>query len=151
MRTLFILFIILLFFCDCHHSKPKEETKKILSETEKLDKVYERINDNLSYDKEKIILLSEIRKIPFDTLNFILRDYYVVTDTISSFDKNSKYLYQSSITKISNKYKISKSKIASLIFSYKYEMVAKENIEESAIENFKDNYEEEAPEPEDPY
>lgn len=30
-------------------------------------------------------------------------------------------------------------------------MLTKEDIEESAIENFKDNYEEEAPEPEDPY
>ena len=151
MRTLFSLFILLLFFCSCQHSKPKEETKKRLSETEKLEKIYERIEDNLSYDKEKIILLAEIRKIPFDTLNFILRDYYVVTDTLTSSDKNSKYLYQSAIAKISDIYKIPKSKIASLIFSYKYEMLTKEDIEESAIENFKENYEEEAPEPDDNY
>ena len=99
----------------------------------------------------RVILLSQIRRIPFDTLNLILRDYYVATDTVSSFDKNSKYLYQSTIIKIADTYKIPKSKIASLIFSYKYEMLTKEDIEESAIENFKDNYEEEAPEPEDPY
>ena len=150
MRTLFSLFILLLFFCSCHDSKTKEETEKTLSETEKLEKVYERIEDDLSYDKEKIILLSQIRKIPFDTLNFIIRDYFVVTDTVSSSDKDSKYLYQSAIEKLSDTYKISKSKIASLIFSYKYEMHTKEDISESAIENFKDNYEEEAPEPEDP-
>ena len=150
MRTLFSLFILLLFFCSCHDSKTKEETEKTLSETEKLEKVYERIEDDLSYDKEKIILLSQIRKIPFDTLNFIIRDYFVVTDTFSSSDKDSKYLYQSAIEKLSDTYKISKSKIASLIFSYKYEMHTKEDISESAIENFKDNYEEEAPEPEDP-
>ena len=90
--------------------------------------------------------------IPFDTLNSILRDYYVATDTVSSSDENSKYLYQSAIAKISDTYKISKSKIASLVFSYKYEMLTKEDIEESAIENYKDNYQaEEAPEPEDPY
>ena len=151
MRTHFGLFILLLFFCSCQHSKSKEETKKRLSDTEKLEKINERIEDNLSYDKEKIILLAEIRKIPFDTLNFILRDYYVITDTLSSSDKNSKYLYQNAIAKISDMYKISKSKIASLIFSYKYEMLTKEDIEESAIENFKDNYEEEEPEPEDSY
>ena len=151
MRTLFILFILSLFCCSCHNSKSKEEAKKIQSEAEKLKKVYNRIEDNLAYDKEKIILLSVIRKIPFDTLNLILRDYFVFTDIVSSSDENSKYQYQSSIVKISDKYKISKSKIASLIFSYKYEMLTKEDIEESAIENFKDNYEEEAPEPEDPY
>ena len=87
----------------------------------------------------------------FDTLNFILKDYYVVTDTISISNENSKYLYQSAIEKISDKYKISKSKMASLIFSYKYEMLTKEDIREMAIEDLNDNYEEEKPEPYDPY
>lgn len=151
MRTLFSLLLLSLVFWSCQHSKAKEEPKKILSDTKKIEKITEHIEETLSYDREKVILLSQIRRIPFDTLNFILRDYYVATDTVSSFDKNSKYLYQSAIVKIANTYKITKSKIASLIFSYKYEMLTKEDIEESAIENFKDNYEEEAPEPEDPY
>ena len=151
MKTLFNLFILLLFFCSCQHSKSKDETKKAITETDKLEIANSRIEDDLSYEKEKIILLSEVRKIPFDTLNLILRDYYVVTDTLSSSDENSKYLYQSAIAKISDKYKISKSKIASLIFSYKYEMLTKEDIEESAVEDFKDNYEEEPPEPDDRY
>ena len=151
MRIFYILVVLLLFFCSCHNSKPKEESKKVLSEAEKLEKTYKRINEDLSYENEKIILLSEIRKMPFDTLIFILRDYYVITDTVSSSDINSKYLYQSSIAKISERYKISKSRIASLIFSYKYEMLTKEEIEESAIENFRDNNEEETPEPEDQY
>lgn len=151
MKILFILGLIFFQFCSCENSKSKEQTKKKPSEAEQLENVYKRIEDNLSYDREKIILLSEIRKIPFDTLNLILRDYYVFTDTISSSDENSKYQYQSSIARISARYKIPKSKIASLIFSYKYEMFTKEEIEESAIDDFQDNYEEEVPEPEDPY
>lgn len=150
MKLYFILFIVSLFFYSCQHTKPKEETK-ISAESERFKKIRKRIERNLNYDKEKIILLSEIRKIPFDTLNFILLDYFVATDTILSFDKKSKYLYQNSIVKISEKYKISKSKITSLIFSYKYEMLTREDIEENAIEDFKDNYVEEASESEDPY
>lgn len=151
MKTLLNLFTLLLFFCSCQHSKLKQETKKVITETEKLQKANDRIENDLSYEKEKIILLSEVRKISFDTLNLILRDYYVVTDTVSSSDQNSKFLYQSAIAKISDKYKISKSKIASLIFSYKYEMLTKEDIGESAVEDFKDNYEDEPPEPDDRY
>jgi len=151
MRTLFIFFNLLLFFCSCQHYKPKEETKKVITEAEKLQKFNDRIEDDLSYEKEKITLLSEVRKISFDTLNLILRDYYVVTDTVSNSDENSKYLYQTAIAKISDRYNISKSKIASLIFSYKYEMLTKEDIGESAIEDFKDNYEEEPLGPDDRY
>lgn len=151
MRPLFTLLILLQFFCSCQDSKPKKEKKEIISETEKLENLNENIERQLSYEKEKIILLSEIRKIPFDTVNFILRDYYVITDTVSSSDENSRQLFQNAIVKISNKYKISKSKIATLLFSYKYEMITKEEIEESAVEDFKDNYEEEQPEPDDPY
>lgn len=150
MKSLIIFFVAIIYY-GCDNSKPKEKIEQKETETERLGKVYERIEDNLSYDKEKIILLSEIRKISFDTLNLILRDYYVITDTVSSSDENSKHLFQNAIAKISDKYKISKSRIATLLFSYKYEMITKEEIEESAVDEFKDNYEEEPPEPEDPY
>lgn len=151
MKTLLNIVTLLLFCCGCKDTKPKEETTRVLPETEKIEKANSRIEDDLSNEKEKIILLSEVRKISFDTLNLILRDYYVLTDTISDSDQNSKFLYQSAIAKISDRYKISKSKIASLIFSYKYEMLTKEDIGESAMEDFKDNYEEEQYEPEDRY
>jgi len=153
MKTFFKLLTLLLFFYSCQQSKPKEERKKVITETEKFQKINKRIESRLSFEKEKIILLSEVRKVHFDILNLILRDYYVITDTVSSSDKNSKYIYQSAISEISEKYKISKSKIASLIFSFKYEMLSKEEIEESAVEAFKEDYEEEeeAFEPDESY
>ena len=150
MKSLIIFFAAIIFY-GCDNSQPKEKIKQKQTETERLEKVNSRIEEDLSYEKEKIILLSEVRQISFDTLNLLLRDYYVVTDTVSSSDEHSKFLYQSAIAKISDRYKISKSKIASLIFSYKYEMLTKEDIGESAVEDFKDNYEEEPPEPDDRY
>jgi hypothetical protein len=153
MKPLLILFTLLQFFCSCYDSKPKKEEKKIVTETEKMERLNNNIERQLSYDKEKIIMLSEIRKISFDTLNLILRDYLVITDTVSSSDENSKQLFQSAIAKISNRYKISKSRVATFLFSYKYEMITKEEIGESAVDDFRDNYEyeEEAPEPDDRY
>jgi len=151
MKALFTIFILLQFFCSCQDSKPEKKEEKKMSETEELEKLNDNIERQLSYEKEKIILLSEIRKIPFDTVNLILRDYLVITDTVSSSAKNSKQIFQSAIVKISDKYKISKSRIATLLFSYKYEMITKEEIEESAVENFQENYEAEQPEPDDRY
>ncbi len=136
MRYLFSLFILLLFFCSCQDSVPMEEPPKEIAKIQKLQNENNRIDDLLSNEKEKIILLSEIRKIPFDTLNLLFRDYHVFTDIVSSSDVNSKYLYQTAIEKISDRFKITKSKVAALIFSYKFEMLTKEDIVESMAEDY---------------
>jgi len=151
MKTLFVLLILLQFFCSCQDSKQKKAEKKILTEVEKLDNLKENIERKLSYEEEKIILLSEISKTPFDTVNLIIRDYYLITDTISSSVENSSKLFQDAIVKISDNYKISKSRIAALLFSYKYEMVTKEELELGAVEDVTDNYKEEQPEQDDRY
>jgi hypothetical protein len=83
-------------------------------------------------ESEKLMLLSILKKIPQDTLRLVLREY---------LKANPEYLDGLGVNKadnlysISQKYHISKFKIASIIFSYKYEMLTKEEIEESAIEN----------------
>lgn len=77
MRTLFILFILSLFCCSCTTLSQKRKPRKYKVKPKNWRNFYNRIEDDLSYDKRKIILLSVIRKIPFDTLNFILRDYFV--------------------------------------------------------------------------
>lgn len=74
----------------------------------------------------------------------------MITDTVSDSDKDSKFLYQNAIARISQSYKIQKSKIATLIFSYKYEMLTKEEIGESAVDTFTDNLED-IPEPDNSY
>lgn len=149
-KILFIVIISLMSILSCKHSKSKEESHKPLNETEKLERISAQIEERLSCQKEKIILLSEIRKISFDTLNLIIRDYYVITDTVSDSDKDSKFLYQNAIARISQSFKIQKAKIATLIFSYKYEMLTKEEIGESAVETFTDNLQD-IPEPDNSY
>ena len=78
-------------------------------------------------DKEKIALLAIIKNIPSDKLYLILREYYSKTLNI---DKDiCTVLYSENLVKsISLQYNLPKEKIAYLIFSFKYEMITKENI-----------------------
>lgn len=81
----------------------------------------------LKFDKEKIYLLSVTREMSYDTVYQILKDYYkmeygnLLSGDIGLTDE-SIAKYEENIAEISKKYKLSKPKVASLIFSFKYEM-----------------------------
>lgn len=114
--------------------KDKEETE-FLESQEKIKKEYDKAHSLtdvlLDFDGEKLALLSIIKNTPNDTLRLVLKEYLkktfpLVTDA-SKVDKI--------IDTISQKYHISKIKVASIVFSYNYEMLTKDEIEQSAIEN----------------
>ncbi len=95
-------------------------------------------------ENEKIFLLSYIKNIPEDTIKVILTEYLSKSSFNYFYDDKSEPIMDDVITSISQKRKISKSKIASIIFSYKYEMLTKEDLEMEAIENYnleKEDYE----------
>lgn len=133
--------IILIIVLGCNNSKPK----KVLSEKEKQE---QRAKDELSDYSEKIVLLSAIKKIPYDSLNFILTDYYSTTSDYTSSSDSSKFYSEKALNEISIKYHISKRRAASLIFSFKYEMLTKEEIADKELEKREDEQQEP---PEDPY
>ncbi len=135
MKLFFTFFILLLFICSCSKSKSKKLTDK--------EKQEEASNEELSSQKEKIVLLAVIKRTSYDTLYLILKDYYVITADYLSTD-SSRFYCEKAIELISEKYRIAKSKVASLIFSFKYEMLSKEEIIQS--ENDKAEYQEQ-PEP----
>lgn len=154
----YILQVVLLIslLSSCNDPKPVkiEAPIKEKTEAERLQDRVSNIKRYLDYEKEKINLLAEFHNLNFDTVNNIIKEYLVITLTVRSSDKNAKQIYQSAIAKISLSNKISKSKIASLLFSYKYEMITKKDIAENAVSDFKDNYvpevQEEEPEEQDP-
>jgi hypothetical protein len=132
MKKLLLILILIVFGC-----KDKKETEFIKEQEQRKEKGKVK---NVSYadmllemDAEKLMLLSILKKTPQDTLRLVLRDYL----------KENQYTeygnFTDNIDTISQKYHISKFKIASIIFSYKYEMLTKEEIEESAIESYQDN------------
>ncbi|SEF49785.1 hypothetical protein [Flavobacterium urumqiense] len=129
MKKILLILILIVFGC-----KDKEETE-FLESQEKIKKEYDKAHSLtdvlLDFDGEKLALLSIIKNTPNDTLRLVLKEYLkktfpLVTDA-SKVDKI--------IDTISQKYHISKIKVASIVFSYNYEMLTKDEIEQSAIEN----------------
>ncbi|QIH40281.1 hypothetical protein G7A72_16350 [Flavobacterium sp. Sr18] len=127
--------ILLIFIIFCLNSCSNKKEEKVLSKSEKLTDSYFQADSELEFENEKITLISIMRGIPKDSVYLILRDYYAKNDL--SFDIDSKST-ENFIDTISKNRKMSKRKIASIIFNFKYEMQTKDEIEQDAIENYED-------------
>lgn len=136
MKNILLLLILLVF--GCNDRKETEFIKEQDQRKEKEKKTRTYADAILELDAEKLALLSIIKKIPNDTLHLVLKDY--LNKTISSVSDVNKV--DKIIDTISQKYHISKIKIASIVFSYNYEMITKDEIEQNAIANEQENKQE---------
>lgn len=128
-RLLFLFFTFSLFFSCKQKIEEKKKAELTLAEKENLQ--FKKADGELKYNKEKIVLLANIKGIHYDTLYSILKDYYYKVDG----DNENDTAIQTSLNYTTAKHKFPKSKIASFIFSFKYEMLSKEEIIENEIEN----------------
>lgn len=119
-----ILALILLIFVSCSKTEQKKEVSK---KEQQIDK-YFLADLELESEDEKITLLSMLKNTSKDSIILVMRDYLLNTE-------NDSIPYKDIINKISQKYKISNNKVASIIFSYKYEMLTKDDITNEFIEN----------------
>ncbi|NCT17249.1 MAG: hypothetical protein GW771_03310, partial [Flavobacteriia bacterium] len=114
-----------------------------LSESEKkkseIEKDYEFADMLLMFEGEKIGLLSIIKDVPSEKIHAVLRDYKAKTMSNSSYYslEDPNYLVNL-IDTIATKNNLSKKLTASIIFSYKYEMITEDEI----VENYREYYEE---------
>lgn len=129
--TFFIVLLILIINSCTQIEKPKEI---ILSDIEKR---FKQAALKLKNDNEKIVLLSKIKNISYDTLYGILLDYTAQTNKYLKKD-SSKFYCNIALTTVSNKYGISKKILSKLIFNFKYELLSQEEIGETAIEKYLD-------------
>lgn len=141
MKSTISILVILISVLSCNNAKDK----KVLSKKEKQEL---RAKDKLSDYSEKIVLLSALKKIPYDSLYLILTDYYAITSDYTNTSDSSKLYSKKAINDISGKYHITKRRVASLIFSFKYEMLTNEEIADEELEKREDEQQEP---PEDPY
>jgi hypothetical protein len=109
MKNILLLLILLVF--GCNDRKETEFIKKQDQRKEKEKKTRTYADAILELDAEKLALLSIIKKIPNDTLHLVLKDY--LNKTISSVSDVNKV--DKIIDTISQKYHISKIKIASIV------------------------------------
>lgn len=115
----------------CDSRPPAESLKEEKISKEEISNM--AVQQQLIIDKEKIYLLSLASKVSFDTVRLILRDYYIneyttIFNNPSSLTDSTINNYKESIQAISLKYNMPVSKIASLLFSFKYEMRAPDEI-----------------------
>ncbi len=131
-EVLGLTFMILFLFGMCYFSKEQNEPKKKLSKKEIKEDRYFFVDRELASSQEKVVLLSVLKNIPKDSIMLVMREYLINTE-------NDSISYKNSIDLISEKYNVPLSKVAGIVFSYKYETLTKEDIENSAI-NMQNQY-----------
>lgn len=131
---LIIAIIITPYFILDSCIKEKKEVKKVLTEKEIEDEKYLLVDFELESNKEKILLLSFIKNIPKDSINIILRDYLIETENNDFFEE--------SVKKIAKKHLVSSNKIASIVFSYKYEALSEDEFENKVTDRISEISEE---------
>jgi hypothetical protein len=121
MKNILKVMILMLVLLGCK-SKPVKE-----KQIDKGDAANTLVLQELILNKEKIYLLSLASKVSFDTVKLVIKDYYlneydILFNKTLSLRDSSIIDYKESIQSISRKYHLSESKVASLLFSFKYEM-----------------------------
>lgn len=127
------LIVLLAIVVSCN-SKPEKKEKADRGEL-----LNTMIDHELRSGKEKIYLISLSTKIPYDTVRQIIKDYYLMGykrmfDNPASLLDSSIVDIKESVQTISKKHKLTESKVATLLFSYKYEIRSPDEI----IEEYQD-------------
>ncbi|SHM05296.1 hypothetical protein [Flavobacterium xinjiangense] len=120
-----LLLTLGLFYYSSGDTGPKKE----LSKKEQQIDQYFLADLELESEDEKITLLSILKNTSKDSIILVMRDYLLNTE-------NDSIPYKDIINTISQKYNMRNRKVASIIFSYKYEMLTKDNITDEFIENY---------------
>ncbi|RZK47913.1 MAG: hypothetical protein EOO99_11955 [Pedobacter sp.] len=126
----YTLWLLLAMMISC---KDKEEVEKPASKLELEKKASENAELELEDKGEKIALISAAKDYPLDSTYLILKDYYTKAN---EFDFNSGNYYDSIFNLISKNRKVSKKKVAQIIFAFKYEVLTREEIEQEFIDNY---------------
>jgi len=123
------LFLTLLVLIACEE-KEKPETP-LAREKRQLKTAVRQIEGT----SEKIVFISAIMNLSYDTVYSVLLDYTLKTEGFDSDDDSVRVNANLAIEYISSKYHISKKKVSRVLFAYKYEMITKEEIGQDAIDN----------------
>ena len=126
-QILVIGLIILSIFWLTYCGKEKKEPEKVLTEKKIAENKYSYADSELKDNQEKITLLSFIKNTPKDSINLVIREYLMKTEYEDVF-------FEKYVEQVAKKYSISPKKVASIIFSYKYEVLTKDEIEENVID-----------------
>ena len=125
MKLLVLPIILVMTICSCGSSED-DFTKKENQE--------KKTKEELAEHNEKIVLLARIKGTSYDTLFLILTEYYSITSEYENSSDSLRFYSEKAIDIISRKYHISKLRVATFVFSFKYEMISKEEVIEMESE-----------------
>lgn len=129
-KILFITALTLLISCGKKERTPQQK-QEIITEI---------ISEELDYNVDKIVLLSNIENLPIKKVNATIQGYFnAIYDT--DFDLESVEDYQNLINNISKNTGLSTKRVASIIFAYVYEMRTKEEIGDEYIDKLEEEQE----------
>lgn len=129
----YLLILILVIFSSCNNLSQNESEVNVNKKTEK---EYPVESDILEFEKEKIALLSIIKEVPYEITNSVIKDYlnsYISSEMLFG-EKNPNDFFKV-IDSIAVKNKISRKLTASIIYSYQYEMITSDEINENSEVN----------------
>lgn len=135
-----LLLVLITTFLSCNESTSRESTSTkdeqstIEEEQSTIERDYHIADMFLKFDSEKIGLISIIKNVPQEKANSVLRDYLAKTMTSIQAMEDSEYIVRV-VDTIAEKNNLSKKMTASIIFSYQYEMITRDEI----IDDFKDD------------
>lgn len=116
----YVIIWLLLSLIACH---AKRENK--VTEVSIRDRLLQDVESELMEEKEKLYFLSIVNRIPYDTIFQIVKDYklYCLENELFLYESNNAVeKYDSVLMSFVTKYHLSKKKVASMLFSLKYEM-----------------------------
>jgi hypothetical protein len=130
-----IMFFAVLMICIACNNSSKEKSSNENEITE-LEKYYEVADMFLEFDAEKVGLLSIIKEIPQEKANSVLRDYLAKTlgSSMLFSMEDPKYIVKV-VDTIAKENGLSKKMTASIIFTYRYEMITEDEIIEEYSTN----------------
>ncbi|MDO6761743.1 hypothetical protein Q4566_16160 [Tamlana sp. 2_MG-2023] len=142
MKNIILPFLLTAIFCSCENSSSNEREKQnSLTKQEKseIELNYEIADKYLRYDAEKVALVSIIKNIPQEKTNSILRDYLAKSYGLSAQKWEEPNNIIKIVDSIAIKNRLSKKQTASIIFSYLYEMITKDEIIDDYKEEMEDS------------
>ena len=123
----------LLLFIACNNNQTQKEVEKTKDKVKETSGLNDLTNYEVEHNPEKIALLSIIKEVPIDSVYMILNDYK--SKFKGGFDVEDKMKVERVIDSISQFRHMSRKRIASLIFSFNYELITKDEIKEQIGNN----------------
>lgn len=124
MRSVSIIVLALILLTSCKKTEPAKE----LTVVEKQEMASQWAEWELSDQHEKISLLASIKGMRYDSLYSVIKKYYSKMHAVRFEEDKIAIASDIAIGQISEMSKLSRSQVASLIYSFKYQMITEEEV-----------------------